>query len=123
MFNALPNTLDPLEYITEDVIVCTTIVCAVNVFLTVKLSAEDAVAAFRAYDADKAYDALAAFKTYDAVDAVPKSEPVYPPNDVELPVIIRLPDIMALPVYGKGDTYPLRYDAVDEYDELIAFKV
>jgi len=62
-----PNTLDPLLYSTDDVIVCTTNVCAVNV-----------------------------------------------PADVILPVVardpvtVKLPDMTALPVYGKGDTYPLR---------------
>ena len=30
------------------------------------------------------------------------------------PVTTRDPVILAEPVYGKGDTYPLRYDAVDE---------
>jgi hypothetical protein len=40
-----PNLLDPVTKAVEDVIVCATIVCAVRVLLTVKLSAEEAVAA------------------------------------------------------------------------------
>ena len=53
-----------------------------------------------------------------ANDAVPNKEPVYPNNDVELPVMISDPDMIALPVYGNGDTYPLRYDAVVANDAV-----
>jgi hypothetical protein len=30
--------------------------------------------------------------------------------------------MIALPVYGNGDTYPVRYDAVNAYDALTALK-
>ena len=49
-----------------DVIVWTTNFCAVNVPATVKISANDDVAATKAYDdvvATKAYEALTAFNT------------------------------------------------------------
>jgi hypothetical protein len=55
-----PNLDEPVTKSVDDVIVCTTIVCAVNVPRTVKLSADDAVAA---------NDALKAFETNDAVNA------------------------------------------------------
>ena len=63
----------------DDVIVCATIVWAVSVPLTVKLSAEEAVEAneaftalveFTAFSAFVANEALTAFKTYDAVAAL-----------------------------------------------------
>ena len=41
----LPNLVDPVTKSVDDVIVCATIVWAVKVPLTVKLSAEDAVCA------------------------------------------------------------------------------
>jgi hypothetical protein len=68
-----PNLLDPVTNNVDEVIVCATIVCAVSVPLTVKLSAEDAVAAL---------EELTAFSTYDDVTAfcaqleVPNKEPV-----------------------------------------------
>ena len=77
-----------------------------------KLSAEEAVAASVVKDAVRAKDAVV------AKDAVPNKEPVNPFVDVELPVIISDPDMIALPVYGKGDTYPLRYDAVAANDAV-----
>jgi len=36
------------------------------------------------------------------------------------PVTVKLPDIIALPVNGKGDTYPDRYDAVRAKDADVA---
>ena len=31
------------------------------------------------------------------------------------PVTVKLPDIIAEPVNGKGETYPLKYDAVKAF--------
>ena len=45
LVNELPNLVEPVTKSVDDVIVCATIVCAVRVPLTVKLSALDAVAA------------------------------------------------------------------------------
>ena len=50
--NEFPNTLDPLLYITLLVTVCTTNVCAVKVFATVKFPAKEAVAAYEALNTD-----------------------------------------------------------------------
>ena len=58
-----PNLVDPVTTSWDEVIVCTTIVCAVNVPLTVKLSAEEAVAANEDETAFSTYDAVWAFKT------------------------------------------------------------
>jgi hypothetical protein len=58
-----PNLVLPVTKSTLDVIVCTTIVCAVNVPATVKLFANDAVTAETAFDAD------CAKATNDAVEA------------------------------------------------------
>lgn len=44
----VPKWVDPVINSTEDVMVCATIVCAVRVPLTIKLSADDAVTAFSA---------------------------------------------------------------------------
>jgi hypothetical protein len=77
---AFPNTLDPLEYRTLDVIVCTTNVCAVNVPLVKKLSADDAVAA------------------NDADVAVPENDPVNPAVDVKLPLNIAGPIFVNVPL-------------------------
>ena len=64
----VPNLVDPVMKLTDEVIVWAIIVCAVNVPLTKKSSADDAVAA---------YEALVALIAYDAV----------PPNcDVDEPV-------------------------------------
>jgi len=81
----------------------------------------DAVDANTANDDETAKDDDVASDAVDANtanDAVPNKEPVYPNNDVELPVMISDPDIIALPVYGNGDTYPLRYDAVVANDAV-----
>ena len=79
--NKLPKRVDPVTKSTDEVIVCTTNVVAVNVPATVKAGENDAVvaydalAAFKTYDAvvaaaaDVANDELTAFKTYDAVVA------------------------------------------------------
>ena len=73
--NELPNLVEPVTKSMLEVIVCATIVCAVRVPLTVKLSADDAVeendavvalAAFVANEADTAFvanEALTAFNT------------------------------------------------------------
>jgi hypothetical protein len=61
-----PLRVDPVINSIDEVIVCATIVCAVNVPRTVKLSADEAVAA---YDAEIAFDAVA------ANDAVPLDTP------------------------------------------------
>jgi hypothetical protein len=76
--NKLPNLVDPVTKSTDEVIVCTTNVCAVNVFLTNKLSAEDAVNAVV------------------AIDAVPDIVP--PPAIVIDPLILILPDTDSEPV-------------------------
>jgi hypothetical protein len=77
-----PNLVDPVTKSTDEVIVCTTNVCAVNVFLTVKASADEAVCAcivnealvaLNAYEdvvAFNAYEALVALNAYDAVVAL-----------------------------------------------------
>ena len=67
--NKEPLIEDPVTKSIDDVIVCTFIVCAVNVPLTVKLSAEDAVSANDELIAFKTYDADTAFKIYEAVAA------------------------------------------------------
>ena len=106
-----PKRVDPVMKLTDDVIVCTTSVCAVNVPLTVKLSALDAVdakealvdvvandalTAFKTYDAVVANDALTAFATNDAVVAfdaqlaVPNRDPVIPLVTFREPVITEL---------------------------------
>ena len=43
LVNELPKRVDPVTKSVDEVIVCTTIVCAVRVPLTIKLSALDAV--------------------------------------------------------------------------------
>jgi hypothetical protein len=62
----LPKWVDPVTKSTELVIVCTTIVCAVRVPLTVKASADDAVAAVVEI---VAYEAEVAFAACTAADA------------------------------------------------------
>ena len=90
MDNKLPNIVDPVTKSTEDVIVCTTKVCAVIVpliraleavkeFLTMKSSAEDAVAAFLAQL------------------AVPNKDPVKPVVAVTDPVTVKFPLTLAVP--------------------------
>ena len=90
----LPNTLDPELYITEELTVCTTRVCAVKVpfinaddavieFLTIKLSADDAVSAL-----------IAQLE-------VPNKLPVIPDVTLNEPVTVKLPVITADPVNGK----------------------
>ena len=64
-----PFLVDPVTKSMDDVIVWATIVCAVNVPLTVKSLADDAVAAYEADTAFSTYDALWAFNIYDAVSA------------------------------------------------------
>jgi hypothetical protein len=65
----VPNFVEPLTYSVDELIICVTIVCAVSVPRTVKLSAEDAV---------------------NATDAVPKREPVIPALTLREPVICEL---------------------------------
>jgi hypothetical protein len=60
-----PKRVDPVIKLTDEVIVCTTNVCAVNVPATVNAFANDDVTA------EVANDELTAFKTYDAVVAIP----------------------------------------------------
>ena len=83
-----PNLEEPVTKSVDDVIVCTTIVCAVNVPLTVKLSADDAV---DANDADNDCNAYEADSDCDAYDAVPNNDPV---NEVAntVPLTCRVPD-------------------------------
>lgn len=52
-------------------------------------------------------DAVCAVVTKEAVVAVPCSDPVNPPVELALPVINRLPDIIADPVYGNEVPVPL----------------
>jgi hypothetical protein len=49
-------------------------------------------------------------------------DPVGPVKLVE-PVTIKDPEIIALPVYGNGDIYPVKYDAVAAYEALTAFNI
>ena len=96
LVSCVPNLVDPVTKSTDDVIVCTTRVCAVIVLLTrrfdavafcliTKLSADDAVAA---------NDALTALSTNEAVVAlsaqleVPNKDPVIPADTLREPVII-----------------------------------
>ena len=65
--------------------VCTTIVCAVRVPLTIKLSAEEAV---------EEYNALSDSNEYDAV---PAKDPVNPSVDIIEPELIRSPIILVDP--------------------------
>jgi hypothetical protein len=88
-----PNRVEPVTKSTLDVIVCTTSVCAVNVFLTKKLSADDAVIAFDADCAKATNDAVAA---YDAEAIEPEME--MPPEAVIPPLIFTLPDTVSEPV-------------------------
>ena len=65
--NKLPKRVDPVTKSILEVMVWTTIVWAVRVPLTVKLSAEDAVDANEELTAFRTYDAVCAFWTNDAV--------------------------------------------------------
>jgi hypothetical protein len=38
-----------------------------------------------------------------------------------VPVTSKLPEIIAEPVNGKGETYPSKYEAVKAYDAVVAF--
>jgi hypothetical protein len=62
--NKLPKRVDPVTKSTDDVIVCTTNVVAVNVPATVNAFANDEVTAV------VANDALTAFNAWDAVTAL-----------------------------------------------------
>ena len=91
MLNDDPNRVEPVTKSTDDVIVCTTNVCAVNVFLTNKLSAEDAVAAETAFDADCAKATNDAVAAYDAEATEPDS--VILPDAIILPVTVSEPEM------------------------------
>ena len=110
-----PKRVDPVTKSIDEVIVCTTNVCAVNVFATVNVFANEAVAAvvaFTAYEAVvvfTAYEAVVAFTAYDAVvvlvayddDAI-EPDTVIPPVDVILPDTVILPDKTRLPDNDMG---------------------
>jgi hypothetical protein len=78
--------LEPLEYTTDDETTLTTKVCAVNVFLTVKLSAYEPVAANDADVAFNMYEAVFAVMAFTAQLEVPKRLPVIPLVTISEPV-------------------------------------
>ena len=126
--NRLPNLVDPVTKSIEEVIVCATIVCTVSVllinallavklFLTLKLSADDADSAFTDKLAVVAKDALVA-KLEDTAKledkaklelvaklAVPNKEPVndvantFPDtcNEAEFGIVVPIPILPLLP--------------------------
>jgi len=63
----VPKRVEPVTKSTLDVIVCTTIFCAVKVPLTKKLSALEAVIALDAVTANEAVVAVAAFPEIEAL--------------------------------------------------------
>ena len=79
-----PFLVLPVTKSIDEVIVWATIVCAVKVPLTIKSSAEDAVFAFEAVNAEVAYD------------DVPNNELVIPLVTFKEPVIVALPSTSSL---------------------------
>ena len=86
----LPKIVEPVTYSVEAVITWATIVWAVNVPRTKKLSAEDAVNAKEAVLTDEVIK-------FSAQLAVPNKEPVIPLRTVSEPVITAFFSIKTLP--------------------------
>jgi hypothetical protein len=86
----VPKCVDPVTISTEAVIVCTIKVCAVNVPLTVKLSAEDAVNAFKAQLAVPCKDPVIDGDIMEEALTCPTLYMLFPPNP-------KLPDICLVP--------------------------
>ena len=77
-----------------------------------------------------------AYEAETAFDAVPNNEPVIPcvtisdPLNIAGPMLVKVeepdtvndPVITADPLYGNGEIYPSRYDAVNAYEALTAFE-
>jgi hypothetical protein len=75
LVSKVPKRVEPVTKSVDDVIVCATIVCAVRVPLTKKLSADDAVAA---NDADTAFNIKDDVAALFAQLEVPNNDPVNP---------------------------------------------
>jgi len=103
----VPNRVDPVTKSIDEVITCATIVVAVKVFLTIKLSAEDAVFAKLAYDAVNTNDAVCALDALRAYEA-----------DTALNVNDAVCAFEALNAYEAEATAPNVNDDVKAYDAL-----
>jgi hypothetical protein len=111
--NIDPNLVEPVTKSTDEVIVCTTNVCAVNVFLTVKASADEAVCACivnEALVALNAYDAVVAFTAYEALVALEA-------NDAE--VLATAYDAEVLDKAYEDEVLVAAYDADKAFDPEI----